>query len=165
MIPPQASQKLSIISPYTLKSEEVVSEARASFARVVRSRWSSTSTPARLHSLASTLTCGFNSIHPSALMAMIPSLVAGAIGAGWKPQEGTLSDPASSDPSKSSVQLFSGATAVHPDTDVSPLSFQLLFAQLKLTVSSFVSDLRPTRDAVQCNREPGALAASESGER
>ncbi|KAL8278631.1 hypothetical protein RQP46_008923 [Phenoliferia psychrophenolica] len=56
-------------------------------------------------------------IHPSALMAMIPSLVAGSIGAGWRPTEGTLSDPAASDPSKSSVQLFSGHTVVHPDTD------------------------------------------------
>lgn len=53
-------------------------------------------------------------------MAMIPSLVAGSIGAGWRPTEGTLSDPAGSDPSKSSVQLFSGHTVVHPDTDVSP---------------------------------------------
>ncbi|KAK4701418.1 P-type Ca2+ transporter type 2C, partial [Phenoliferia sp. Uapishka_3] len=62
-------------------------------------------------------------IHPSALMAMIPSLVAGSIGAGWRPTAGTLSDPAGSDPSKSSVQLFSGHTVVHPDTDATdPLS-------------------------------------------
>ncbi|KAM0750630.1 putative calcium-transporting ATPase [Meredithblackwellia eburnea MCA 4105] len=57
-------------------------------------------------------------IHPSALMTMVPSLIAGSIGAGWKPTPatGSLLDPASADPSKSSVQLFSGGVQVHPDT-------------------------------------------------
>ncbi|KAF7970842.1 hypothetical protein HWV62_22800, partial [Athelia sp. TMB] len=34
------------------------------------------------------------------LMAMVPTLVASSIGAGWTPQPGNLSDPASHDPSK-----------------------------------------------------------------
>ncbi|KAI5476993.1 Ca2+-transporting ATPase [Pseudohyphozyma bogoriensis] len=56
-------------------------------------------------------------IHPTSLLAMVPSLVFSSVGAGWRPQEGSLSDPAGADPSKSSVQLFSGNISVHPDTD------------------------------------------------
>lgn len=50
---------------------------------------------------------------------MVPSLIMGSIGAGWKPTSGSLSDPAGEDPSKSSVQLFSGRPQAHPETDVS----------------------------------------------
>ncbi|KII89872.1 hypothetical protein PLICRDRAFT_40040 [Plicaturopsis crispa FD-325 SS-3] len=50
------------------------------------------------------------------LMAMVPSLVASSVGAGWSPDHGQLSDPAHSDPSKSSAALWEGRLQVHPDT-------------------------------------------------
>ena len=55
-------------------------------------------------------------IRPSALMAMVPSLVMGSIGAGWRPK-GTLSDPASFAPTQSSVRLYEGRAVQHPQTD------------------------------------------------
>lgn len=51
-------------------------------------------------------------------MAMVPTLVMGAVGGSWKPTEGSLHDPASVDPSKSSAQLYNGKTIVHRETDV-----------------------------------------------
>lgn len=51
---------------------------------------------------------------------MVPSLIMGSIGAGWKPTTGTLSDPAADDPSRSSAQLWAGNVQVHPETDVRP---------------------------------------------
>ncbi len=45
-------------------------------------------------------------VQPSALMAMLPAMVISAPGMGWRPQEGSLSNPAGSDPTQSSVQLF-----------------------------------------------------------
>jgi len=50
------------------------------------------------------------------LMTMVPMLVASSIGAGWAPQSGSLSDPAHSDPSKSSAALWEGKIQIHPDT-------------------------------------------------
>ncbi|SCV70468.1 BQ2448_1862 [Microbotryum intermedium] len=44
-------------------------------------------------------------IHPASLMAMIPSMVMGSVGGGWRP-EGSLADPAAHDPSASTTQLF-----------------------------------------------------------
>lgn len=61
-------------------------------------------------------------IKPSALMAMVPSLVMSSIGAGWRPENqenltpGTLRDPATNDPSRSSAQLFKSGVQVHPET-------------------------------------------------
>jgi Ca2+-transporting ATPase len=55
-------------------------------------------------------------IHPSSLLAMVPSLVASSVGAGWRPQQGSLADPAAADPSRSTAALWSGAVQVHPDT-------------------------------------------------
>jgi len=51
-------------------------------------------------------------------MAMVPSLVASSIGAGWapQPQSGSLSDPAHFDPSKSSAALWEGKIQIHPET-------------------------------------------------
>ncbi|GAA5899368.1 hypothetical protein JCM5296_002277 [Sporobolomyces johnsonii] len=43
-------------------------------------------------------------ISPTHLMAIVPSLVMGSVGAGWRP-EGSLSDPAAHDPSLSTMQL------------------------------------------------------------
>ncbi|KAL0954828.1 hypothetical protein HGRIS_003773 [Hohenbuehelia grisea] len=52
------------------------------------------------------------------LLTMAPSLMISTIGAGWAPrQSGSLSDPANSDPSKSSTALWEGRAQVHPDTD------------------------------------------------
>lgn len=57
-------------------------------------------------------------IRPSALMAMVPSLVATSLGGGWRPdQGGSLSDPAAIDPSKSSAALYLQGVGMHPDTD------------------------------------------------
>lgn len=44
-------------------------------------------------------------ISPTHLMAMVPSLVLGSVGGGWRP-EGALGDPASHDPSASSMHLY-----------------------------------------------------------
>ncbi|KAF4571338.1 hypothetical protein EYR36_008667 [Pleurotus pulmonarius] len=53
------------------------------------------------------------------LLAMAPSLMASTIGAGWAPQKqtGSLSDPAGTDPSKSSAALWEGKLQIHPETD------------------------------------------------
>ncbi|EGN98945.1 hypothetical protein SERLA73DRAFT_90032 [Serpula lacrymans var. lacrymans S7.3] len=51
------------------------------------------------------------------LMTMVPTLIASSIGAGWAPQmNGSLSDPARYDPSKSSAALWEGKFQIHPDT-------------------------------------------------
>jgi len=50
------------------------------------------------------------------LLAMVPTLVASTIGAGWSPQPGNLADPAHADPSRSSAALFDGRIQIHPDT-------------------------------------------------
>ncbi|KAF9514593.1 hypothetical protein BS47DRAFT_1392337 [Hydnum rufescens UP504] len=51
------------------------------------------------------------------LLAMVPTLVATTIGAGWVPQEGDIADPAQSNPSKSSEQLAIGSGIhFHKDT-------------------------------------------------
>jgi Ca2+-transporting ATPase len=63
-------------------------------------------------------------IHPSSLLAMVPSLVASSIGAGWKPQpqSGSLADPGGADPSRSTVALWTDHVQIHPDTpDDDPL--------------------------------------------
>ncbi|KAG5354130.1 hypothetical protein C0989_007491 [Termitomyces sp. Mn162] len=52
----------------------------------------------------------------SSLMAMVPSLVAGAVAAGQRTVQGSLSDPASHDPSRSSAALMEGHLRFHPDT-------------------------------------------------
>ncbi|GAA5933412.1 calcium-transporting ATPase PMC1 [Sporobolomyces koalae] len=44
-------------------------------------------------------------ISPTHLMAMVPSLVLGSVGGGWRP-EGSLNDPAAHDPSASSMHLY-----------------------------------------------------------
>ncbi|KAL5485658.1 PMC1_3 [Sanghuangporus weigelae] len=51
------------------------------------------------------------------IMTMVPTIVASSIGGGWKPdKEGSLSDPAGSDPSRSSAALWEGKVQLHPDT-------------------------------------------------
>ncbi|KAK4052003.1 plasma membrane calcium [Microbotryomycetes sp. JL221] len=45
-------------------------------------------------------------LQPSALGIIAPTLIVGSVGAGWRPTNGTLSDPASSDPSTSTSHLF-----------------------------------------------------------
>jgi P-type Ca2+ transporter type 2C len=49
-------------------------------------------------------------------MAMVPSLVASSVGAGWAPKTEGLSDPAQADPSRSSAALWEGKLQFHPDT-------------------------------------------------
>lgn len=47
---------------------------------------------------------------------MAPTLIAGAVAThGYSPR-GTLSDPTSNDPSKSSAALWEGKLQLHPDT-------------------------------------------------
>lgn len=58
------------------------------------------------------------------LMAMVPTLVASSIGAGWTPQIGHLSDPATPDPSKSSAALWEGKIQIHPDTKPDDLAYR-----------------------------------------
>ncbi|KAL1405555.1 plasma membrane calcium [Vanrija albida] len=62
-------------------------------------------------------------VHLQNLMAMIPALVGGAIGAGgtWVAQAnpGGLANPAAQEPSRSTAELFAGRVQLHPDTDPS----------------------------------------------
>ncbi|KAJ3873469.1 Ca-transporting ATPase [Lentinula edodes] len=52
----------------------------------------------------------------SSLLTMAPTLIAGAVAThGYSPR-GTLSDPTSNDPSKSSAALWDGKLQLHPDT-------------------------------------------------
>lgn len=48
------------------------------------------------------------------MMTMIPTLIAGSVATGVSP--GSLSDPAHTDPSKSSAALWEGKVQLHPDT-------------------------------------------------
>ena len=50
------------------------------------------------------------------IMAMVPTIVATSIGAGWAPNRDGLSDPAGTDPSRSSAALWEGKVQLHPDT-------------------------------------------------
>jgi len=51
------------------------------------------------------------------MLAMAPALVAAGIGAGWQPKQGGgLHDPANSDPSKSSADLWAGKPQLHLST-------------------------------------------------
>ncbi|WVR07270.1 calcium-translocating P-type ATPase, PMCA-type [Kwoniella sp. DSM 27419] len=56
------------------------------------------------------------------LLTMVPTLIAGTVGAGahWVSQttgNGSLSNPAGSDPSRSTAELFQGKVQLHPNTD------------------------------------------------
>ncbi|PCH42057.1 Ca-transporting ATPase [Wolfiporia cocos MD-104 SS10] len=52
------------------------------------------------------------------LMAMVPTLVASSVGAGWAPHNPQgLANPANYDPSKSSAALWEGRTQTHPPTN------------------------------------------------
>jgi Ca2+-transporting ATPase len=46
---------------------------------------------------------------------MAPTLIIGAVIAG-RPYEGSQSDPANADPSRSSAALWEGKLQIHPDT-------------------------------------------------
>jgi len=56
-------------------------------------------------------------IQPTSLLAMIPTLIATSVGAGWTPTSSNLADPSSQDPSASSQALAAGKITIHPDTD------------------------------------------------
>ncbi|PFH53183.1 hypothetical protein AMATHDRAFT_138450 [Amanita thiersii Skay4041] len=57
-------------------------------------------------------------VYRSSILTMAPTLMVGAIAGGqyYVNSRGDLSDPAHSDPSKSSAALFSGMAQIHPDT-------------------------------------------------
>ncbi|ESK85120.1 calcium-transporting atpase [Moniliophthora roreri MCA 2997] len=60
-----------------------------------------------------------NDVEPigvSSLLTMAPTLMAGAIATRGYAQGGNLSDPTSTDPSKSSAALWEGKLQIHPDT-------------------------------------------------
>ncbi|CED82819.1 calcium-translocating p-type atpase [Phaffia rhodozyma] len=57
-------------------------------------------------------------IRPMSLLAMVPTLIASSVGAGWQPSSNDLGNP-SQDPSASSVALWRGKVQIHPDTDKS----------------------------------------------
>ncbi|KAL7414094.1 calcium-translocating P-type ATPase [Mrakia frigida] len=56
-------------------------------------------------------------IQPTSLLAMIPTLIATSVGAGWTPTSSNLADPSGQDPSASTAALASGKISMHPDTD------------------------------------------------
>lgn len=66
-------------------------------------------------------------------MAMLPTIVASTVGAGWTPnpnQNGSLSDPAGTDPSRSSAALWEGKLQLHPDTAKDDPAYKKWGAQL-----------------------------------
>lgn len=101
-------------------------------------------------------------IHPGALMTMVPTLVMSSIGAGWSPVDGSLSDPAASDPSPSASHLWKSRYEVHPDTQPTDVSHAL--QAITLTERSFIAFLcsrwcnaSPT-DRSSCPVGPGPSA-------
>lgn len=71
-------------------------------------------------------------IYPTTLMAMLPSVVAAAIGGGFRP-EGSLGNPAAMEPSRSSTALYRGEAAFHPDTQPNdPMAKSFLDARRQL---------------------------------
>lgn len=50
------------------------------------------------------------------MMTMVPTLIAGTIATGTRVIAGSLSDPAHTDPSKSSAALWEGKVQIHPNT-------------------------------------------------
>ncbi|KAF8623703.1 hypothetical protein AX17_007401 [Amanita inopinata Kibby_2008] len=63
----------------------------------------------------------------SSILTMAPTLMAGAIAGGqYYVKRGDLSDPAHSDPSKSSAALFNGKAQIHPDTPHDDPAYQRL---------------------------------------
>ena len=76
-------------------------------------------------------------IRPSALMAMLPAMVISAPGMGWRPQEGSMSDPAGSDPTRSSVQLFqTGILSDEGKEDVASLRTRPMGHRRQLSATS-----------------------------
>ena len=65
---------------------------------------------------------------------MIPTLVVSGVTTNWMNQGGSLSDPASTDPSKSSAALWEGDIQVHPDTRKDDETYRLL-ARINLKTS------------------------------
>lgn len=65
------------------------------------------------------------------LMAMVPTIVASSVGAGWQPTSGPLHDPANGDPSKSSAALWEGKLQLHPDTQQDHPAFEKWGAQVE----------------------------------
>lgn len=60
----------------------------------------------------------------ASLLTMAPTLMAGTVAAhGWV-QPGSLSDPAHSDPSRSSAALWEGKLQLHPDTSPDDPAYQ-----------------------------------------
>ncbi|KZV94727.1 calcium-translocating P-type ATPase [Exidia glandulosa HHB12029] len=63
---------------------------------------------------------GSDYFHRPSLLAMVPTIIATSVGAGWAAHPtGSLSDPASADPSHSSAALWEGRVQFHPDTSQS----------------------------------------------
>lgn len=76
--------------------------------------------------------CFFSPLaHRPELLTMFPSLMASHIvGSNWTPQSnGSLSDPAGFDPSRSSAALWENKFEVHPDTPPNDPVFKLLGAR------------------------------------
>ncbi|KAF9457841.1 hypothetical protein BDZ94DRAFT_1325934 [Collybia nuda] len=68
----------------------------------------------------------------SSLMTMVPTLIAGTVATGQRTkQPGSLSDPAHSDPSKSSAALWEGKLQLHPDTSPEDPAYQRYGGNLK----------------------------------
>jgi Ca2+-transporting ATPase len=72
------------------------------------------------------LRSALNLLCSSALLTMIPTLVVSGVTTNWKQQGGSLSDPASTDPSKSTAALWEGKIEVHPDTKEDDPAFRLV---------------------------------------
>lgn len=67
------------------------------------------------------------------IMAMVPTIVASSVGAGWAPTHdgnGSLSDPAGSDPSRSSAALWEGKVQLHPETAKDDIAYKKWGANL-----------------------------------
>ncbi|THV03183.1 Ca-transporting ATPase [Dendrothele bispora CBS 962.96] len=60
----------------------------------------------------------------SSLLTMAPTLIAGAVATQGYTQHGSLSDPTSNDPSKSSTALWEGKLQLHPDTSADDIAYK-----------------------------------------
>ena len=99
------------------------------------------------------------------IMTMLPTIVASSVGAGWTPnphsgsgnsnerRQGSLSDPAGTDPSRSSAALWEGKLQLHPDTPHDDPAYKKWGGQLAPPINT-----QATLDTNRLNVPSGANA-------
>ncbi|MBW0497407.1 hypothetical protein O181_037122 [Austropuccinia psidii MF-1] len=100
-------------------------------------------------------------IHTGALMTMVPTLVMTSIGAGWQPRKpnGSLADPASANPTRSTTKLWFDKVEVHPDTDIhDPVLVKFRARKRNQKLTNDQSDVKPSLTSAE-----GLLISDEAG--